>query len=224
MPERSREIVNKRGDIVAKMSTIMLMWYNYARNTADACIQIAKGLVNAGIAGNVISVVAASPQGAGTHSLNRYPSPYGRLCALRHRPPFFLCKTIGYADRRGFAGIAEFGVHGFDRGGGIALSGSVKTRKTDRDTAGCSSHSYFSLRFWRFWRLQPMAIRRLSTGVSGAERVRGLRIVRLTPAAVTDSSRPSGALSRKIGPSVHPAAMAFSYAGPGANQCAGSYC
>ena len=224
MPGQSHVIVNMKVGIVAKMGTIMLMWRNYARNTADACRGIAKSLVGTEITGKVLSVVAASPQGAGTHSLNRYPSPYGRLCALRHRPPFFLCKTIGYADRRGFAGISDMRALGFDRGGGIALSGSVKTRKIDRDTAGCSSCSYFSLRFWRLLRSQPMAIRRLSTGVSGAERVRGLHIVRLTPAAVTDSSRPLGALSRKIGPSVHPAAVVFSYAGPGANQCAGSYC
>lgn len=220
MPGRGCVSVNMKDDTVAKMSTIMLMWSNCARNTADACIQIAKGLVNAGIAGNVISVVAASPQGAGTHSLNRYPSPYGRLCALRHRPPFFLCKTKGYADRRGFAGIAEFGMHGFDRGCGIALSGSAKQRKTDRDTAGCSSYSYFSLRFWRLLRLRPMAIRRLGRmGVLQPARLAMPRIARPIPTAATDATRPIGVFSSKFRPS-----RAFSYARPGgALPCAGPY-
>ena len=220
MPSRGRSNVNIKAGIVAKMGTIMLMWRNYARNTADACRRAANGLVNAGIAGNVIDVVAASPQGAGTHSLNRYPSPYGRLCALRHRPPFFLFKTKGYGDRRGFACIVEFGMYGFDRGTGIALNGGVNQRNKGRDTAGCSSYSYFFWRFWRLLRLQPMAIRRLvRMGLLQPARLVLPPIARAIPTAATDVTRPIGVFPTNFRPS-----LAIPYIGPGALPCAGSCC
>ncbi len=42
------------------------------------------------IAGTLRVVVAASPQWAETHSLIRYPSPYGRPSAPWRRPPLFM--------------------------------------------------------------------------------------------------------------------------------------
>ncbi|VAW01870.1 hypothetical protein MNBD_ALPHA07-1734 [hydrothermal vent metagenome] len=230
---RSRVFVNIMGSIVAKIGTIMLMWWNYARNTADACGQTAKGLERGGFAGNVISVVAASPQGAGTHSLNRYPSPYGRLCALRRRPPFFRYITKRYVDRLGFSGIGKTGAHGFDRGRGITLNGGITPHNIERATAGCSFLLYFFYRYWRFLPLQPVAKRRWNKSLSVAARVQARRLCRMgmlqrgpllpiarhIPTAATDATRPIGVFLTKFRPSV-----AFSYAGPGAMQCAGPCC
>ncbi len=227
------------GGIVAKMGTIMPMVRNYARNTADTCIQIAKGLEHAGITGRFMTVVAASPQGAGTHSLNRYPSPYGRLCAFLHRPPFFLHKSTGYVDKRGFAGIGESVTHDFDRGCGIALNGARGRCKTERVIAGCSFLSYFYYRFWRFLPLLPVVIPCWNRALSAVARVLARRlcwtgmlqrgplsarlamspIVRPIPTAATDATRLIRVFSTKFRPSA-----ALSYAGPGAVPCAGPYC
>ncbi len=96
-------------NIVAHLSIIVPQVGNYARNTADACILFAKGLDNSHIKGNVIYVMAASPQGAGTFCLYRYPSPYGRSCVSCHRPPFF------YVIKQRHARISGAGIGGHRR-------------------------------------------------------------------------------------------------------------
>jgi len=235
---RIRNIRDGGGGIVAKMGTIMPMVRNYTRNTADMCGQIAKGLDNSDLVGNVDSVVAVSPQGAGTYSLNRYPSPYGRLCVSWHRSPIFPLKTNGCAHRRGIAGNCVPDAEGFDRGRGMALSGPEDPRSTERGIPGCGLLSYF---YYRFWLLQPVVTRLLNRVLLGPVRalarplcwtemllpvqLLAQRVIFFTArpiqAAATDSSRPLRVLSRHFRPSVHWVPVAFSHARTRAKPCAG---
>ncbi len=205
-------------DIVANMGTILPMMGNYTRNTADTCNSIAKGLENPDIAGNVICVVAASPQEAGTHSLNRYPSPYGRLCALWHRPPFFLNISKGYGDKRSIARNGAVGIEAFDRGNGIALSGVQDPCKKDQGPSGCDSPSYSFYRFWHLRRLRPLQ----PVGTRLLNRVRrvmllGQRILfypaRPIRTAAINQSRASGVQSCLFRSLVQRALVGFSHAG-----------
>ncbi len=59
------------------------------------------------IAGNLRIVVAASPQWAETHSLIRYPSPYGRPSAPWRRPPLFMSAASLW--RRAFRATGQRG-------------------------------------------------------------------------------------------------------------------
>lgn len=59
------------------------------RNTADAVATRLSRLDRPEIACSIKGVVAVPPQWTETHSLIRYPSPYGRSRTLPCRPPFF---------------------------------------------------------------------------------------------------------------------------------------
>ena len=135
------------------------------RITADA---VAAGALRLDRSENVCSinlVVAVPPQWTETHSLIRYPSPYGRSCTLRCRPPFF---------RRSAAQENVRGCNSFDVTAGMALNRGTDKQKQTRGLDRCISNPD-SCCPWLFWPglrpvATPLANRRLSGAVPGRAR------------------------------------------------------
>lgn len=152
------------------------------RNTADAVATCVMRLDRPNFACSIKGVVAVPPQWTETHSLIRYPSPYGRSCTLPCRPPFFPLLGRGLRHRRRLAqGIAPGGI-GFDLAPGMALTRDITKEKQSRGFNRCTSdpNSYYASRPSSGWR--PAATRSASRPLSG--RARGL-VRRQSSAAVS---------------------------------------
>lgn len=109
------------------------------RNTADAVVARVMRLDRPEFACSIKGVVAVPPQWTETHSLIRYPSPYGRSCALRYRPPIFLRPEAAAADRRRAAHRFAARSICFDPGAGMALNRAIINEKQTRGYLLCVS-------------------------------------------------------------------------------------
>ncbi len=119
------------------------------RNAADVIRADFIPLDHPMIAGNVGIVVAAPPQWAETHSLIRYPSPYGRSCTLWCRPPFFLAMQKKCRHRRALAQAGGRKAIDFDQSARMALNLRNDNQEQKRGFDRCGSHSYLSFRWSR---------------------------------------------------------------------------
>lgn len=94
----------------------------FTRNMADHRVAERRGLALVAPRDTVTGVVEARPQGAWTLCPIRYPSPVGRLCAKRSKPPVFPFLSKSWLLRRGSAhGMAQRG-SGFDAGRALTHS------------------------------------------------------------------------------------------------------
>lgn len=140
------------------------------RNTADAVAARVMRLDHPDFACSINSVVAVPPQWTETHSLIRYPSPYGRSCTLRYRPPFFRRgerpRRPESCDRRGIAHPLGGQTIGFDLTAGMALNRVITKEKQTRGFIRCNANpnSYYASRL--SWALLPAAIRLASRPLS----------------------------------------------------------
>lgn len=118
------------------------------RNTADAVAACVMRLERSDFACSIKAVVAVPPQWTETHSLIRYPSPYGRSCTLRCRPPFFRPLAQDLHHRRGLAQWIAPGGIGFDLASGMTLSRVIIKEKQTRGFNRCTSNpnSYYASR------------------------------------------------------------------------------
>ncbi len=110
------------------------------RNTADAVAVRVMRLDRPDFACSIKGVVAVPPQWTETHSLIRYPSPYGRSCTLRYRPPFFRQRERLVARRRRVAHRIGRGAIGFDLVPGMALNRAITKEKQIRGLIRCNSN------------------------------------------------------------------------------------
>ncbi len=112
------------------IGAILPLGDGYTRKLADAVAVCRICLDRPKIACTIVSVVAAPPQWAETHSLIRYPSPDGRSCAVWCRPPFFRFELVRFRTRRGLAHTGLFSIKTFDAARKIGFTaGAVKKIK-----------------------------------------------------------------------------------------------
>ena len=170
------------------------------RNTADAVAGRFIRLEGSNFAGSIKTVVAAPPQWAETHSLIRYPSPYGRSCTFWCRPPFFHFIRMTYGDRRGIAQNPAVPANDFDRGVGMALNRGTSGQMTKRGSSRCDSPSYSSCPSWRLPAFLPVATRWASRRLSGQAPVRAPRwsSTAASPAARLSALRGTSPIARPI--------------------------
>ena len=140
-----------------KMGAFLPIEFENTRNTADAISTRAIPLDRPLIEGSIDLVVAVPPQWAETHSLIRYPSPYGRSRAFTHRPPFFLRAARILRNRRRVAINHGASVFGFDRSGAIALNRATINQNKTRGFIRCVSNPHSSCLPWPSSGLRPAA-------------------------------------------------------------------
>ncbi len=170
------------------------------RNTADAVVRGVIPLEGAIFAGSIKTVVAAPPQWAETHSLIRYPSPYGRSCTFWCRPPFFRLNEMAYPDRRGIAQSTVPGVIGFDRRKGMAFYPATPGQRTQWGSNRCISPSFSYCRSWRL----PASVRAVTRWASrrlsaqGPVRAPRLCLMAASPVARLSARRAMSPIARPI--------------------------
>ncbi len=211
------------------------MTCKFTRSLADLDARRSGHLARRCFAVSVDIVVAGLPQGSETLSLNRYPSPDGRSCAMLRRPPFFDENSKCYSDRRSVAQSGSARLSGIanacDGATGRGTSPLHDTRGPDqctqptRQALPASSSSplpgaaapfpsrLFSVRA-QVPALRPcltVTLRRVPSSVRPATSP----IARRSRIAVSDPARAHGAQSSLIQPSVRfRAPVAFSSSRP----------
>ena len=147
------------GQSRSSIGAILPMSCEFTRNTADAVVQRHTHLAYSAIGCSISIVVAAPPQWAETHSLIRYPSPYGRSCTFLCRPPFFLFNRTAYRNRRGIAQSRGFASNDFDQRSGMTFTLAITFRERVRCLRRCVSRSFSCYPSWRSPALQPAVTR-----------------------------------------------------------------
>src|SRR6056297_4258639 len=118
----------------------------FTRNMADSRASERPGLAFAGATDTVILVVEPRPQGAWTLGPIRYPSPVGRRCAMRRKPPVFPTSSVSCRFRRGSAHYAGQSSLRFDARRGLSHSESRFATAEWRGRETCRDCFYEVLR------------------------------------------------------------------------------
>ena len=147
----------------------------FTRNAADAGMRLIPRLANEDFRGTLGHVVEVLPQGAETHSLIRYPSPYGRFCASLCRPPSFPARKPARVRRRSVANSAHPDRQPFDFASEMTLSFATYKQQT-RGSHRCEPVIGPFLAFARCSGLEPAAKTSPSRPCSAPERARARRL------------------------------------------------
>ncbi len=118
------------------------------RDTADASAPYGRCFEFLRLKRKVKTVVAALPQGAETNCLFRYPSPIGRPCSAKRRPPIFSSKLRASVFHRKNAKVSRFKRVVLGSIAGASLNVPINTNaRATRDSFRCKSNNLQS-HFW----------------------------------------------------------------------------
>ncbi len=161
--------------IVHRNGMILPVGCENAQDTADAGEACGRRFALRHFNRNVSVVVATLPQRVGTFCLFRYPSPIGRHCADKRRPPIFVTRPKGVDLQQKIARIAFVLWKGFDWLASIGFNAPIK-ESAKRGGTKCRSNDSHSYCWWLLRGLPLAATHSHNKGLSAQAPVREPRL------------------------------------------------